>query len=102
MTQPVEKQKPYGYVWFGHYMERRFTHHIPKQDMLGMPEITAVYITPQVRIWEQLKDDEIVEIANKEGWNVTEKDFPCDLFRTRVIDLGKALQYEFWKKANEY
>lgn len=102
MNNAVQEPKPYGYLWFTHHMEQRFTHYKPNEDRLGMPEITAVYKTPRIHVWEQLKDDEIVEIANKEGWNVTTKDFPCDLLRTRVLSLAKALQYEFWKKANEY
>lgn len=40
------EQKPYGYLWYTHYMEKRFTHYKPNEDQLSqcIGEVTPVYI----------------------------------------------------------
>ena len=70
-------QNPYGYVWFTHFMEMRFTRTMPNEkEMLG--KVTPVYTAPAPpqREWQGLTDEEIREFEiwlddeeEKRGWN---------------------------------
>ena len=53
-------QNPYGYVWFTHYMEMRFTRHKPN-GIENVGDITPVYAAPFQREWQGLTDEEILE-----------------------------------------
>jgi len=58
----------------------------------------CLYTAPPNREWEFLGDDEVIALANKEGWNIQVEDFPANLLRLRVGALGMAIQKEFWRK----
>ena len=66
-------QNPYGYVWFTHYMEMRFTRHRPN-GIENVGEITPVYAAPFQREWT---DEEFIAEAVKRGhYTVEEKKTP--------------------------
>ena len=54
------EHEPYGYLWFAHQMERRFTHYRPKEEQ-RIGEVTPIYTAPPKREWVGLTDDEIQE-----------------------------------------
>lgn len=56
-------QNPYGYVWFTHYMEMRFTRHKPN-GIENVGDITPVYAVPFKREWKQLTDAELLDVAD--------------------------------------
>lgn len=63
LADPEARKKPYGYVWFTHYMEMRFTRHIPNEkEKVG--DIIPVYTAPFQREWS---DDEFFAEAVKRG-----------------------------------
>jgi len=58
------EHEPYGYLWFTHQMERRFTHYRPKEEQ-RIGEVTPIYTAPPKREWVGLTDDEIYDYADK-------------------------------------
>ena len=56
------EHEPYGYLWFTHQMERRFTHYRPKEEQ-RIGEVTPIYTAPPKREWVGLTDEEIEELA---------------------------------------
>lgn len=70
LAHPDARKKPYGYVWFTHYMEMRFTRHIPNEkEKVG--DIIPVYTAPFQREWT---DEEFFAEAVKRGhYTVEEK-----------------------------
>jgi hypothetical protein len=58
------EHEPYGYLWFTHQMERRFTHYRPKEEQ-RIGEVTPLYAAPPKREWVGLTDDEIYDYADK-------------------------------------
>ncbi len=44
------EHEPYGYLWFAHQMERRFTHYRPKEEQ-RIGEVTPIYTAPPKREW---------------------------------------------------
>jgi len=44
------EHEPYGYLWFTHQMERRFTHYRPKEEQ-RIGEVTPLYTAPPKREW---------------------------------------------------
>jgi hypothetical protein len=50
------EHEPYGYLWFAHQMERRFTHYRPKEEQ-RIGEVTPIYTAPPKREWVGLDGD---------------------------------------------
>ena len=57
------EHEPYGYLWFTHQMERRFTHYRPKEEQ-RIGEVTPLYTAPPKREWVGLTDEEVFEFAD--------------------------------------
>jgi len=58
------EHEPYGYLWFTHQMERRFTHYRPKEEQ-RIGEVTPIYTAPPKREWVGLTEEEIYDYADK-------------------------------------
>jgi hypothetical protein len=52
------EHEPYGYLWFTHQMERRFTHYRPKEEQ-RIGEVTPIYTAPPKREWVGLTEEEV-------------------------------------------
>jgi hypothetical protein len=57
-------QNPYGYVWFTHFMEMRFTRTMPNEkEMLG--KVTPVYTAPFIY---ECTDEQLIEVVRSRGF----------------------------------
>ena len=52
------EHEPYGYLWFTHQMERRFTHYRPKEEQ-RIGEVTPIYTAPPKREWVGIDEKEV-------------------------------------------
>jgi len=57
------EHEPYGYLWFAHQMERRFTHYRPKEEQ-RIGEVTPIYTAPPKREWVGLTSDDVHDAFN--------------------------------------
>ena len=57
------EHEPYGYLWFAHQMERRFTHYRPKEEQ-RIGEVTPIYTAPPKREWVGLTEDDVHDAFN--------------------------------------
>ena len=57
------EHEPYGYLWFTHQMERRFTHYRPKEEQ-RIGEVTPIYTAPPKREWVGLTEDDVHDAFN--------------------------------------
>jgi hypothetical protein len=66
------EHEPYGYLWFTHQMERRFTHYRPKEEQ-RIGEVTPIYTAPPKREWVGIDEKEVAWLwfwmGNREGIN---------------------------------
>jgi hypothetical protein len=65
--ESAEKQEPYGYLWFTHHMERRFTHYKPKEEQ-RIGDVKPVYTAPVDAV--NMKQERVDETAKRkhEPW----------------------------------
>lgn len=92
-TQP--EQEPVAWMYVNEDGEcEQIEYGKPFDD----PYVTPLYAHPPKREWEFLDDDEVIALANKEGWNIQVENLPANLLRVRVGALGRAIQKEFWRK----
>jgi hypothetical protein len=66
------EHEPYGYLWFTHQMERRFTHYRPKEEQ-RIGEVTPIYTAPPKREWVGLDKKDLSEI-DPTSWKLV-----CDI-----------------------
>ncbi len=83
------EHEPYGYLWFAHQMERRFTHYRPKEEQ-RIGEVTPLYTAPPKREWVGLTDAQVEEIAEYHG-------IDC-LYETSRIDFYRAIEDKLKEK----
>jgi len=72
------EHEQYGYLWFTHHMERRFTHYRPKEEQ-RIGEVTPLYTAPPKREWVGLTDDEAWSCWNWEDFQSTWKSMEAKL-----------------------
>jgi hypothetical protein len=83
------EHEPYGYLWFTHQIERRFTHYRPKEEQ-RIGEVTPLYTAPPKREWVGLTDAQVEEIAEYHG-------IDC-LYETSRIDFYRAIEDKLKEK----
>ena len=70
LADPDARKNPYGYVWFTHYMEMRFTRHRPNEiEKVG--DVIPVYTAPFQR--ERTGKEFFTEAVKRGHYTVEEK-----------------------------
>ena len=64
LVRAEANQNPYGYVWFTHYMEMRFTRHKPN-GIENVGDITPVYAAPFIY---ECTDEQLIEVVRSRGF----------------------------------